>query len=96
MDSYNGNGKPVGPIIGLIIVTLVIVVGAIYFAVDRAKKQPTISPNQNTEENLPPNNENATTTQVLDDNHDADVAQIEAELNAITTTDLDADIANVQ
>lgn len=88
MEPNINGSRPVGPIIGLVIVMVVIIAGAIYFAVNR--DVPMKIDSTSNEENLP-SNENASTTNPM-----VDIQNAENDLNSINTGSIDQDIQAIQ
>lgn len=90
-SSNNGspaNNRPVGPVIGLIIILAIILIGGIYFWSSRINSKTDMAPenNQNPAVN---NGESVSPEAILNQSSSDETASIEADLNAFNESDID-------
>ena len=87
--TQNSENKPAGPVIGVVIIILILIVGALYFWGAQLNKEA----NQTPDDIL--NAEDQTLNQLQTQSTSTEISDINADLNATDLNNLDADLQNI-
>ena len=84
-----------GPLIGIFIIVVLLLVGALYFWGQKLSQQETVAPTEQVEDQAPQSTGDASVDALLTQSSSDELSAIEADLNSTDTANLDAGASEI-